>query len=155
MEHAPKPPATPVAPATWIALNELITRHAWVLDHGDPRDLGSLYTEDGSLIGLGEPLVGRAAIDRWALERAEITDRTSRHVHTNVRITVDDDGVHHGLMTTLLFRHDGEGPGPTTPFIVNDYQDTYRQEPDGTWLIAERVMRRVFIDGSRIGGTSR
>lgn len=153
MEHTATPPTRRVHPATWIALHELITRHAWVLDHGDPRDLGSLYTEDGSLLGLEAPLIGRRAIDDWAAKRAVITDRTSRHVHTNVRITVDEHGTHHGLMTTLLFRHDGEGVGPTTPFIVNDYRDTYAEQPDGTWLIAQRDMQRVFVDATRLGGS--
>lgn len=151
MDHAPSPPETAVEPATWIALNELITRHAWILDHGDPRDLGGLYTEDGVLTGLERPLVGRPAIDAWANQRAQLKDRTSRHVHANVRLFAVD-GVHFGSMVTMLFRHDGEGVGPTTPFVVLDYSDRYRQSADGTWLIAERTMQRVFVDASRAGG---
>lgn len=36
-------------------IEELVAEHAWVLDHGDPRLLPELYTDEGQLLGLGDP----------------------------------------------------------------------------------------------------
>lgn len=137
---------------TRAAVEDLVVEHAWVLDHGDPRDLPDLYTEDGELLGLGEPLVGRAALDGWAQQRAELTERVSRHVHTNLRLTVDDTGTVRGYVMTLLYRHDGEGAGPTWPFLVLDYSDVYARLDDGSYRFASRSIERVFVDDTRADG---
>jgi uncharacterized protein (TIGR02246 family) len=142
---------TTVAPEDRAAIHDLVTEHAWTLDHGDPARLAEHYTEDGELIGLDKPLIGRDAIGTWGRWRAGLKGRTSRHVHTNVRLTVED-GVHRGVVTTLLYRHEGDGMGGTVPFLVSDYVDTY-EKVDGRWLIAHRDMRRVFADPARVGGT--
>lgn len=136
---------------TRAAIEDLVVEHAWVLDHGDPRRLPDLYTDSGQLLGLGEPLVGRAALAGWAEQRALLSGRVSRHVHTNVRLTVDDSGTVHGDVVTLLYRHDGEGSGPTWPFLVLDYTDIYARQDDGSFLFASRSITRVFVDGTRVG----
>lgn len=142
--------STPVEPHDWQAIHDLVVAHAWTLDHGDPRDLADHYTEDGVLIGLEKPLEGRSALRAWGEWRAGVVDRTSRHVHTNIRLT-RHDGEHRGVVTTLLYRHEGDGLGGTVPLLVSDYLDTYRRV-EGRWLIARREMRRVFADSARIGG---
>lgn len=135
----------------WIEIHQLITEHAWTLDHGDPCRLADHYTSGGVLLGLEKPLVGRDALLEWGEWRASLDGRTSRHVHTNVRLTVED-GVHRGLVTTMLYRHEGDGVGHTIPLFVSDYYDTYEQE-EGRWLIAHRDMRRVFVDAERLAGS--
>lgn len=129
-------------------IEELVAEHAWVLDHGDPRLLPELYTDEGQLLGLGDPLVGRAALQRWADRRATLTERTSRHVHTNLRLRSGEDGTVGGTLMTLLYRHDGEGTGPSWPMLVLDYTDVYARDGD-RWLFASRSIERVFTDPDR------
>ncbi|MCF7547924.1 nuclear transport factor 2 family protein [Pseudonocardia sp. WMMC193] len=129
-------------------IEELVAEHAWILDHGDPRDLPRLYTADGELLGLGDPLVGQAALQGWADRRATLTERTSRHVHTNLRLRTGADGTVRGTLMTLLYRHDGAGTGPSWPLLVLDYTDVYAREGD-RWLFASRSIERVFTDPDR------
>lgn len=131
------------------AIEDLVTEHAWVLDHGDPATLPDLYTDDGELLGLGQPLRGRADLTRWAANRATMTERTSRHVHTNLRLQTVAAGEARGSLITLLYRHDGEGSGPTWPMLVLDYADRYRQMSDETWRFESRSISRVFVDRTR------
>lgn len=134
---------------TRSAIDELIAEHAWVLDHGDPADLPDLYTAEGRLLGLGPPIEGAAALGEWAQRRAQLHDRVSRHVHTNLRLhRIDEDHVQ-GVLITLLYRHDGAGAGPSWPLLVLDYHDEYAREADGRWLFAERSISRVFTDSTR------
>jgi ketosteroid isomerase-like protein len=131
------------------AIEDLVADHAWVLDHGDPRNLPDLYTQDGRLLGLGQPLEGRAALQQWAEQRAQLTERTSRHVHTNLRLRAGEAGTVEGTVTTLLYRHDGPGTGPAWPMLVLDYTDVYAEQGDGRWLFASRSIQRVFLDQTR------
>ncbi len=137
------------APDDASEIQALITEHAWVLDRGDVRDLPRLYTDDGVLLGLEEPLHGRPAIAQWAERRATLTGRRSRHVHTNVRLVTAGGAEARGTMVTLLYRHEGDGLGSTVPLSVSDYDDSYRRV-DGQWLIARREMRRAFVDPARV-----
>jgi hypothetical protein len=128
---------------------DLVAEHAWVLDRGDPRRLPDLYRPDGQLLGLGEPIIGREALERWADARAKL-DRVSRHVHTNQRSWQDPDGVWHGSLITLLWRHDGPGDGPAWPQLVLDYDDVYDFGADGRCRFARRQISRVFVDRARV-----
>lgn len=131
-------------------IHALIMEHSWVLDHGNPAELADMYTDDGVLVGLEKPLVGRESLLQWGAWRAGLKGRTSRHVHTNVRLSLED-GVYCGVVNTMLYRYEGEGVGHTVPFLVSDYHDTY-ENVDGRWLIAHRDMRRVFVDADRQAG---
>lgn len=139
-------------PAEWRAsVEDLVAEHAWVLDRGDPRKLPDLYEPSGELIGLGEPLVGRAALERWAEHRAGI-QRISRHVHTNLRLWIDSAGQVRGNLLTLLYRYDGSatGPvGPTWPALVLDYDDVYAINGDRC-RFQRREITRVFVDTERV-----
>lgn len=140
---------TSVDAETRAAIEDLIVEHAWILDHGDPRDLPTLYTAEGELLGLAAPLVGQEALQRWADERAAMTQRTSRHVHTNLRLTRGADGDVTGNVMTLLYRHDGDGTGPSWPFLVLDYTDAYSRMDDGSYRFVRRSIERVFVDATR------
>jgi len=142
-------PPTAVDPAVESELHRLITEHAWILDRGNILDLPGLYTDDGVLLGLEQPLQGRDQIQAWSQKRAALTTRTSRHVHANVRFQHVAEDVVHGTLVTLLFRHEGNGLGSSTPLSVSDYDDTY-QRVEGRWLLRRREMTRVFVDGTRI-----
>lgn len=129
-------------------LRRLIAEHAWMLDRGNVLDLPELYTQDGVLLGLEQPLHGRAQIQAWSRQRATITTRTSRHVHANIRFDQVADDLVHGTLVTMLFRHEGDGLGSSTPLSVSDYDDTY-QLIDGRWLLQRRQMTRAFADSTR------
>ena len=133
-------------------IRALIVEHAWALDHGDVTKLPELYTPDGALRGLEQPLKGRAAIAEWAQWRATLTDRVSRHVHVNIRLRRSGPDEVVGSLITLLYRHDSGGGGVASmvPFSVSDYDDVYRRH-DGRWLIHARTMTRVFADPARVG----
>jgi hypothetical protein len=141
--------ATDVVRAIRDAVTDLVHEHAWVLDRGDPRQLPQLYTEDGELLGLGEPLRGRAALQRWADARATI-DRVSRHVHSNLRVWTDADGGLRGSVITTLYRHDGPGGGEPHPVMVLDYDDRYAVDDDGTCRFRSRQITRVYVDHERV-----
>lgn len=129
-------------------IDDLITEHAWVLDHGDPATLADLYLEDGELLGLAEPLIGQAAIRAWGVERAKL-DRVSRHVHTNLRVVSDPDGSLRGSVMTLLYRQDGADVSPTYPVLVLDYEDRYALD-GGRYRFARRQITRIFVDEARL-----
>lgn len=138
-----------VDPTVDAELRRLIAEHAWILDRGNVLDLPQLYTEDGVLLGLEQPLHGRAQIEAWSRKRAAITTRTSRHVHANIRFDQVADDLVHGTLVTMMFRHEGDGLGSSTPLSVSDYDDTYRRI-EGRWLLQRREMRRAFVDSTRV-----
>ena len=126
------------------ALEALVMDHAWLIDQGRADEIPRLYTEDGSLHGVGPDLVGRDAIAAWSVNRAAMRDRVSRHVCTNFRLVpVSDDEVH-GTSILTVFRHDGAGQRGTTPFMVADCDAVYRRGDDGTWRIARRRLTPAF-----------
>lgn len=129
-------------------LRRLIAEHAWILDRGNVLDLPRLYTEDGILVGLDKPLVGRTAIAKWSRERAALTTRRSRHVHANIRFDQLNDELVLGTLVTTLYRHEGDGLGSSTPLSVSDYDDAYALV-DGQWLLQRREMTRAFVDHTR------
>ena len=77
---------TRVAIETRMAIEELVAEHAWLIDHGRAGELPDLYTPNGRLLGVGDPLEGRAAITAWRARRAAMRGRTSRHVCGNPRL---------------------------------------------------------------------
>ena len=127
-----------------LAIEELVHRHSWLIDHGQAGRLPELFTEDASLIGVGPDKHGRAAIAAWATAREAMGDRRSRHLNANVVLDpVAPDEVR-GTVALTLYRHDGPGPGSAAPLAVAEYADIYRKGADGAWRFAERRLAVVF-----------
>lgn len=126
------------------AIEDLIQRHAWLIDHGEANRIGELFTRDGTLHGVGPEKRGRDAIAAWGAERAEMRERRSRHVQSNILIEPVAADTAHGCLVLTLYRHDGPGPGATAPFLICEYADRYRKEPDGAWRFAERRLSILF-----------
>ena len=136
--------ATGLAPGVRDAIAALVAEHAWLIDHGQADRIADQFTEDGALFGVGPDLIGLDAIRGWAVARAAMHERTSRHVCTNLRLLpVSADEVH-GTVILTVYRHDGPDPGDTRPFMVGDYDDIYRRGPDGTWRFAQRRITPSF-----------
>ena len=141
------PVAAMLEPGEQQAIERLIHRYAWLIDHGEAERVADLFTEDGGLFGIGPDKVGRPAVADWARQRAAMTERRSRHVHSNLLVAPVADGRASGTMIVTVYRHDGAGPASAVPLLVGDYADRYRKGPDGAWLIEERRFGLAFGAG--------
>lgn len=133
-----------LAPQDHIAIEQLIQRHAWLIDHGEAGKVGELFAEDGALYGVGPDKIGRAAIAEWGRQRAAMSKRRSRHVQSNILVEPVAPNAARGWVVLTLYRHDGPGLGSAAPLLVAEYADRYVREPDGAWLFAERRLAALF-----------
>ena len=116
---------------THLAIEDLIHRHPWLIDHGQADEITALFTEDAKLMGIGPDKAGRPAIAAWADARAALSDRRSRHVRSNIVLDEAGPGAVRGTMVLTLYRHDGPGEGSPAPSLIGEYADVYRKEADG------------------------
>jgi hypothetical protein len=135
---------TVLAPQDRIAIEQLIQRHAWLIDHGQADKVGELFAQDAVLYGIGPDKVGRAAIAAWGRQRAAMSERRSRHVQSNILIEPAAPDSARGWVALTLYRHDGPGEASVTPMLIAEYADRYARGPDGTWLFAERRLAVLF-----------
>ncbi len=133
-----------LAPQDRLAIEQLIQRHAWLIDHGKADKVGELFAEDAALYGVGPDKTGRAAIAEWGRQRAAMTERRSRHVQSNILIEAIAPDAARGWVVLTLYRHDGPGEGSATPLLIAEYADRYVRGPDGAWLFAERRLAVLF-----------
>ncbi|MCV9938874.1 nuclear transport factor 2 family protein [Boseaceae bacterium BT-24-1] len=136
--------ASGLAPQDRAAIEQLIQRHAWLIDHGAADRIGELFAEDAALYGIGPDKLGRAAIAEWGWQRAALTERRSRHLQSNILIEPVAPDAARGWVALTLYRHDGPGEGSATPMLIAEYADRYAREQDGTWLFAERRLTALF-----------
>lgn len=136
--------ASGLDPQDRLAIEQLIQRHAWLIDHGKADRIGELFCEDAVLRGIGPDKHGRAAIAEWGRQRAALTERRSRHLQSNILIEPLSPETARGWVALTLYRHDGPGEGLAMPLLIAEYADHYRQAPDGAWLFAERRLSVLF-----------
>lgn len=132
-----------------LAIADLVTEFAWLIDHHDGHGVEDLFTEDGTYDLGGWTHTGREAIREFYDTRRAKGPRTSRHLFTNLRMhppTTDSDAT--GTTVLTLHAHDGEPPHPLSPVMVADYADTYRRDDDGRWLFHTRNVTFLFLHGS-------
>ena len=122
-------------------LNAAFTHH---LDHGDIAALAGLFTVDAVYTNGTRESRGRAAIEALFRQRVAKGPRTSRHIYSGLRLTIESAREASGTSVCLSFAADGLPPLPAKPFLVGDFVDRYRREDDGRWRIAERHIHRVF-----------
>lgn len=125
-------------------IESLVYEHAWLLDNHESERLADLYLEDGRLYGIGPERRGAAALNAYGKERAAMTDRTARHVCTNLRLAPLEDGRIRGHVMITLYRHDGPGPGPAEACALADAHDIYGRDAQGRWKLAERRLELIF-----------
>lgn len=133
-----------LSPQDRLAIEQLIQRHAWLIDHGEADKVGELFAEEGALYGIGPDKVGRKAIAEWGRQRAAMTERRSRHLQSNILIEPLAADAARGWVALTLYRHDGPGQGSATPLLIAEYADRYAREPDGSWLFTERRLTVLF-----------
>ena len=113
----------------------LVLDFAYFSDHREYESLGALFTEQGIMIRpSGVRLEGRDAI--VAAYRATPADRITRHICSNIRITVESADRARGTTYATVYSNS------TTPRI-GEFDDEFLRTPDG-WRIAARMARFVI-----------
>jgi len=117
------------------ACERLVLDFAYFSDHRDYESLGSLFTESGVMIRpSGARLEGRNAI--MAAYKATPADRITRHICTNIRITVDSADQARGTTYATVYSNSA------TP-KVGEFEDKFERTSEG-WRIAIRSARFVI-----------
>jgi hypothetical protein len=131
------------------ACEELIYEYARRVDLGEASRIADLFTENAQWRG-DMLLDGREKIREWFIERGELTRRVSRHVCTNVAVTVLGPDEAESLCYMINYRHDRrEGddnlPVPAeVPKYVGELRDRFRRTPEG-WRFQRREVDVTFL----------
>jgi hypothetical protein len=115
-------------------------------DRQDYASFAALFTAEGTLTRPGgQPLVGREAIQRSYEARPRT--RITRHLCTNIRVTVDSPERAHGTTYVLLFTGNSEDPAPNhfgrpadARQLVGEFEDEFERTAQG-WKIRARQAR--------------
>jgi hypothetical protein len=116
------------------------------VDYQNGVGVAELFCEDGVYSVPGGRNAGRAALDASYVARAARGPRVSRHVHSNLRLTIETPALAHGVSILTLWARDGEAPlALTLPVSVSDVHDTYVRGDDGEWRIQHRHITAAFV----------
>lgn len=135
------------------ACERLIVEYTHLVDFGNAPAIADLFTDDGVWRTDEFAMEGRDAIRAGFERRQGVTRRQSRHVCTNVVVTVDGDTAN-GLCYLVNYRHDSESgvaelPAPAdVPKYVGEYHDTFVRTDDG-WRFADRHCTTTFLRPSK------
>lgn len=129
-----------------LALEDLNADFVHFLDHGDVEALIGLFCDDAIYTHGQRRSQGRAEIAELFRRRAASGTRTSRHIYSGLRLSIDDADNARGTSVCLTFAADGAPPLPATPLLVADFIDVYRRCDDGRWRFRNRDIRRIFAD---------
>lgn len=123
----------------WVDLN----------DRQDYEGLAALFTENGTMVRPnGDSLTGREAILKSYQSRPG--GRITRHICTNIRITVESADRARGLSYAIVYSAAPAGP-PASHFgfeaeprrLVGEFEDEFVRTPGG-WRIQTRRARFVM-----------
>jgi len=117
------------------ACERLVLDFAFFSDHREFEALGALFTEQGTMTRpAGNRLVGRAAIVKSY--QARLPGRITRHICTNIRVTVESAERARGFTYAVVY-----SPGGNPRF--GEFVDEFLRTPEG-WRIAPRIARFVI-----------
>ena len=117
------------------ACHRLILDFAYFSDHREYESLGALFTQDGTMTRpSGNVLTGRDAIVKSY--QATPADRVSRHICSNIRITVESSDSARALTYAVVYATNGNPR-------VGEFEDEFQRTLEG-WRIAARVARFVI-----------
>lgn len=129
------------------ACEQLVVAYTHLIDMGEAGKVAELFTEDGIWESAENTMKGGAAIAAGFGQRQANAGRRSRHVCTNVSVTLTGADCAEGFCYFTLYRADGvDGPVvfDTVPAMVGEYRDRFRRTPEG-WRIAHRTATAGFI----------
>lgn len=138
------------------ACERLIMEYTHLVDGGNAIAIADLFTSDGVWCTDDFSMDGQDEIRAGFGRRQEVARRQSRHVCTNVVVTVDGD-MATGLCYLVNYRHDSdtgaaEKPAPAgLPKYVGQYHDTFVRTSAG-WRFQRRYCDMVFVRPSQQHG---
>jgi ketosteroid isomerase-like protein len=119
-----------------VAIGDLVTEYAWLLDHRRWHEVADLCTDDAVLTIRGREIRGRAGLAEWAEHRAANRARRTQHQMTLLRLEAVSPDVVAG--TAALVLHVAKaGHGATYVDLVGEYRDEYVRTADG-WRFRRR-----------------
>lgn len=135
------------------ACERLITEYTHLVDFGNAPAIADLFTADGVWRTNDFSMDGQDGIRAGFGRRQGVTRRQSRHVCTNIKISVDGETAT-GLCYLVNYRHDSETgqaekPAPAdVPKYVGEYHDTFVRTNDG-WRFKDRYCDMTFVRPSK------
>lgn len=130
-------------------INVLVDEYAYYRDTFNAPAYANLFSEDGKLVIGGNPVEGRAAIQK----RVEDANQASVGMHMmatgiiNVLDANNATGVHYAAVFGITPEEgaDPSAPVPNAgPVTQGKYTDKYVNTDDG-WKLAERSFTRVYV----------
>jgi ketosteroid isomerase-like protein len=119
-----------------LAIGDLVTEYAWLLDHRRWHDVADLCTDDAVLTIRGREIRGKPGLAEWAEHRAANKARRTQHQMTLLRLSSAAADVVHG--TAALVLHVAKtGGGGTYVDLVGEYRDEYVRTAEG-WRFRRR-----------------
>ena len=124
----------------------LVLDFVFFSDHQQPEALSQLFADDGVMHRpSGDSLIGRDAIHKSYQSRPQ--GRLTRHICTNIRITVDSADRARGLSYAVIYSANLSRPAyahfgiETDPrHLVGEFEDEFVRTPEG-WRFAVRHAR--------------
>lgn len=135
------------------ACERLVIDYTHLVDFGNAPAIADLFTKDGVWRTDEFSMDGAHEIRAGFTRRQGVTRRQSRHVCTNVAITLDGDTAT-GVCYLVNYRHDSETgvaelPAPgDVPKYVGEYHDTFVRTADG-WRFKDRYCVMTFVRPSK------
>ena len=119
-----------------LAIGELVTEYAWLLDHRRWHEVADLCTDDVVLTIRGREIRGKPGLANWAEHRAANKARRTQHQMTLLRL--EPNTPDHVAGTVALVLHVAKaGHGGTYVDLVGEYRDEYIRTPGG-WRFHRR-----------------
>jgi hypothetical protein len=135
-----------------LALEELNTAFTYHLDHNEVDALVDLFAEDVLYTHGTRRTEGRAAVETLFRNRSAAGPRTSRHLASGLRLSIESRRRATGTSVCATFGQDGLPPlAPALPILVADFNDVYVCCDDGRWRFRERHIERIFVDPQTSG----
>jgi len=123
-----------------LAIHELIARYSHCVDNYRGVDWSELFTEDGSLVGMEPPLVGREAFVRQS-DKLRAGPTEYRHIISNVYIlpdATDEQAVARAYGTVVDW-----AASPASVAIFVEYRFELVKRGD-SWKIARMSIDRPY-----------
>jgi hypothetical protein len=131
-----------VSVADRLAIRALLHEYYWFADRGPIESITGLYTEDGHLIGAGKFINGRRALAEEVT--LQTNDDVTRHVSSNLRLSLLDDGTVEGTELLRVYRRRPGEKDHTLPGVVADIYWIFRRSNRGEWKVALRYVEAIF-----------
>jgi len=127
-----------------LQIEQLLAEWAWLIDHGHAEKAAGFYADDAEQTIGGATVTGIEAIREGLRRRAAMTNRTSRHVVSNLTLSVTTASTLEAAWVLTLYRSD-VAARPPVPTLVGDVRDSFRLE-DGRWKIRSRQIVPIFAE---------